>query len=46
KEAIVEPLEAGTPEFEKVVHYIEDVTRAGGVKTEYRLEGNELVLMD
>ena len=46
KEAIVEPLEAGTPEFDKVVHYIEDVTRAGGVKTEYRLEGNELVLMD
>ena len=44
KEFIVEPLQPGSESWDKLVYYIEDITRVGGVETEFRIEGDELIL--
>jgi poly-gamma-glutamate synthesis protein (capsule biosynthesis protein) len=45
KEFEIRPLEAGGPEFTKIVNYIKDITKVGGVNTEFKVEGGELVVV-
>jgi poly-gamma-glutamate synthesis protein (capsule biosynthesis protein) len=44
KEFIVEPVLPGSEAWEKLVFYIEDITRVGGVQTRFAIEGDQLIL--
>jgi poly-gamma-glutamate synthesis protein (capsule biosynthesis protein) len=44
KDFVVEPVTPGSEDWEKLVYYIEDINRMGGVETKFKIEGDELIL--
>jgi poly-gamma-glutamate synthesis protein (capsule biosynthesis protein) len=44
KEFVVEPVQPGSKDWQRLVHYIEDINHMGGVETQFKIEGDELIL--